>query len=59
MHVYICSNISKSECYFFVMQEEKRSPELLLTFVEQAAKTLGEALDANDSLTLNSSNFGE
>ena len=45
-------------CLFFI-QEEQKSPELLLRFVEEAASTLGETLDANDSLTLNSSNFGK
>ena len=39
-------------------KEKKKNPELLLTFVEKAASMLGETLDTNDSLTLNSSNFG-
>jgi hypothetical protein len=45
--------------FVFFLQEEKKSPEFLLTFVEEAATAVGESLDANDSLTLNSSNFGK
>lgn len=41
----------------FVLQY--KSPELLLKYVEQAVTGLGESLEANDSLSLNSSNFGE
>ncbi|CAB4014275.1 uncharacterized protein LOC113682722 isoform X2, partial [Paramuricea clavata] len=53
----IVENLLNSTVTSWNVLKQYKSPELLLKYVEQAATALGESLEANDSLSLNSSNF--